>query len=233
MLIFGIIEKDNFIEVEEKEYKKIKDTKREIYIPLWFTKDNEKIEVFCKDIDYWKSEKLLRTMLESDSWINFKFLIIWIACFIIWILLWIFGTLLLSWNNSNQVVPLMDEQPTSSVVQNNNLVNKINESEDKTKTLENKKIELEDKLIQCEIENIKLQTKIEYIPSQNTKECPVCEDASIITRELEQCKKDYNNFFTEERKFLDYIGNEIYQNCKINESEECKNLYFNFRKSGL
>lgn len=241
---FWRIKNTNVELIDEKEYDNLQ-IKREIYVPnVWD-------ELFLKDIDYADSANLYREIqdeiLEGERWNKLATLLkilSYILVFAVWVGLW--WALFSNKNNNNQQSMLLANQQPQNQQQVGNLSTStepknIEEeakkmiAEQEKRAAEQKKEqerineieEYKDKLNMCEKEVIRLDAL------NSVKACPACEqceDTQPIKNKLQECENNYSKLFSDEYQFIQYLWKKVYDNCEKNESEECVNLYFNYKK---
>lgn len=194
-------------------------------------------EVYILDIDYGKSQELMRTLIEGTP--HRRGMIIPIVLWVLFTFICIFFLSSFLWKKEEVKNPITTPAPSATVVNNNNeqplilrpegeKIQVTSSSDDDVKKIEDdynslllsynlllseNSLNKEQKEITQE-ENKELKEKIKILENEN----------SLIREELENTKKIDNS----KNWFLLYLGEEIYKKCEVEKNNYCKELYYRF-----
>lgn len=216
--------------------------------------------IYLHNQDYWEAKILLQEALFNPYWNLTKMIIagvLGIILIIFWYLLWgLWKTKTSEFNVKIEAEKkkletmspafIVQQDLDKCLTEKNELINAKTQTDEKT-TQEindriqkaeqealNKNNELQALQIQtnaCNTQNWILQAQIENVQKASNSEKDNCIiEKTKIQWEYESYKKSAEAEKNED-KFKKYVGSSIIDNCKKNETQMCKDLYFNYKNT--
>lgn len=246
-----LISKNNLIQIPDKEKLPKEDVLAVEYIDEnaivnWESVQSQWIiEIYNQD--YWEAKYLLQDALFGKYWDFKKIIIAIILLFLIltagFILGWMWKVNEKQFNQAleQEKIKIESLSPTFLLEEQINqlrmdLENEKSESQTKIMNLELEKsdkiniaekevVQLNNELKACYNEKINFESKYSILEKWQTNS----ENKNIeLENEIEKLKKSNQNL-QEDFKFEIYVWNRIIKNCKISETQMCKDLYFDFK----
>lgn len=224
-----LIEKNVLIPVE----KVPKEVEENAILYTWYTLEGENIDVY--DMENGKLAPIVRYLIEWWEWKNNKilaFVMLWVGLFFI-LIIWF----LVFWENEKPVpkIPIVNENtilPNEKIEEEKEIIiidNTENDLKNEIEVLKSNKnntdIEKMRNLFELEKKNIEIQRL-------TIKNEELTEENKIL---IENSKKPIKRIIeTPKDAFIYYLGDNVYQKCESATQEKiienCKNLYFEYKK---
>ena len=242
----------NIFVLENKAIVEVDKTDKEILewwvCYKWYNKDWEEIEAYYMDEKTLKP--MVRELLEDDTSLNIKWILILIA-FIIWIIfIWY---MFFGWNDKQEVSEVVNQVERQQVMPNNqdkidSLVEKEEVEKEEVEKNKNQINELNWLKQQSEIETLRLSYKNEELSLKvlelSNKNNSLLEENNIIKFKNEELENEIKRltYMVNEKKnrlinypedqFIYYLWDHLFYKCENTADDKlrtkCKDLYYNF-----